>query len=55
MCIPELFYLCPYVEVGRAGVRLELPLCLGHVFGDWLNGVFIVLGIIQSITVFVAA
>ena len=28
---PELFYLCLYGEVGLAGVRLELPLCPGHV------------------------
>ena len=28
---PELFYLCLYGEVGRSGVRLELPLCPDHV------------------------
>ena len=28
---PELLCLCPYHEVVRAGVRLELPLCPGHV------------------------
>ena len=33
-CIPELFYLCLYGEVGRDGVRLELPFCLGHVVVD---------------------
>ena len=26
--VTELFYLCLYGEVVRAGVRLELPLCL---------------------------
>ena len=31
MYIPELFYLYLYGEVFRAGVRLELPLCPGHV------------------------
>ena len=31
MCIPELFYLCLYREVARAGVWLELPLYPGHV------------------------
>ena len=31
MYIPELFYLCLYGEVVRAGVRLELPLFPGHV------------------------
>ena len=31
MCIPELLCLCFYGEVVRAGVRLELPLCPGHV------------------------
>ena len=31
MYVPELFYLCLYGEVGRAGVRLELPLCPDHV------------------------
>ena len=31
MYVPELFYLCLYGEVGRAGVSLELPPCLGHV------------------------
>ena len=30
-CIPELFYLCLYGEVGRAGVQLELSFCPGHV------------------------
>ena len=28
---PELFYLCLYGEVGRASVRLGLPLCPDHV------------------------
>ena len=31
MCIPELLCFCFYGEVVRAGVRLELPLCPGHV------------------------
>ena len=31
MYVPELFYLCLYGEVVRDGVRLELPLCPGHV------------------------
>ena len=31
MYIPELFYLCLYGEAVRASVRLELPLCPGHV------------------------
>ena len=31
MYVPELFYLCLYGEVVRAGARLELPLCPGHV------------------------
>ena len=29
--IPELLYFRFYGEVVRAGVRLEVPLCLGHV------------------------
>ena len=32
--IPELFYLCLYGEVVWAGVRLELPICPGHVVVD---------------------
>ena len=31
MCDHELFYLCLYSEVGRACVRLELPLYPDHV------------------------
>ena len=31
MCIPKLLFLYFYGEVVRAGVRLELSLCLGHV------------------------
>ena len=31
MCIPELFFLCLYGEVVRAGIWLELPFCPGHV------------------------
>ena len=27
----ELIYLCLCNEAGRAGIRLELPLCPGHV------------------------
>ena len=34
MYIPELFNLCIYSEVVRAGPRLELPLCPDHVVVD---------------------
>ena len=34
MYISELFYLCLYGEVVPTGVRLELPLCPGHVVVD---------------------
>ena len=34
MYIPELLYLFLYGEVVRASVRLELPLCHGHMVVD---------------------
>ena len=37
MCIPELLFLCFYDEVERAGVRLELSFCPGHVVVGWVR------------------
>ena len=42
MYVPELFYLCLYGEVVRDGVRLELPLCPGHVVVGQLHCVMMV-------------